>query len=87
MATINNRVYANLASKHLGSLIGQRAEAFGALWCEKAEELSVTQANSDICALRALRECMKEFHVELSVLHQQLLMEDFGDALLCGAEL
>lgn len=77
MTTINPDVYGSLAHKHLGSLIDQRTEAFGALWCEKAEGLMNQLNDSVVCALRAFRECMRIYHVEMTLYHQQLVMEDF----------
>lgn len=83
--------YRSLADKHLGSLIGERTDAFGALWCERAKRLVTKFDDVDICTLRALRECLKVYHVEMSVLHQQLLMVDFGNlsetkSKLCGEQ-
>lgn len=77
-------VYRSLIDKHLDSLKGDQARAFGLMWQEKTGEYAfrrnLMQQFDDygVCALRALRDCMKVYHVELSVLHQQLLMEDLG---------
>lgn len=72
-------VFHALVWKHFGEFGGERAEAFEALWFDRASVYSVQQGINDlsVCALRALRECMKIYHVEMTVLHQQLLMEDF----------
>lgn len=88
--TLGFDVYGTLVDpvdmgKHLSSVIGDQADAFGQLWHDKKVEYAFRKGlmqqyqHFGVCTLQALRYCMAVFKIELSEEEQQQLMAEFSN--------
>ncbi|MGZ0654993.1 haloacid dehalogenase type II [Coraliomargarita sp. W4R53] len=87
--TIAFDVYGTLVDpvemgKELGSLIGDRAEAFGRLWNDKKLEYAFRRGLMDqyqdfgVCTQQALRYCLQVFGLEMTEVEQHALLAKFS---------